>query len=138
MFLNFYVPQVMCLSLIHICKPAAIAIILIFMFLFLMLMTGTTSVSYTHLYDVVILNYANCDMVGHTGVYPAAVKAVETVDECVGTLVDAVNKTVSYTHLDVYKRQVGDSVSDASKNTTKYIDTPYGKALQELSLIHIF
>ena len=28
-------------------------------------------------YDVVILNYANCDMVGHTGVFPAAVKAVE-------------------------------------------------------------
>ena len=43
-------------------------------------------------YDVVILNYANCDMVGHTGVFPAAVKAVETVDECVGKLVDAVNK----------------------------------------------
>ena len=35
-------------------------------------------------YDVVILNYANCDMVGHTGVFPAEVKAVETVDECVG------------------------------------------------------
>ncbi len=35
-------------------------------------------------YDVVILNYANCDMVGHTGVYEAAVKAVEAVDACVG------------------------------------------------------
>ena len=31
-------------------------------------------------YDVIILNYANCDMVGHTGVFEAAVKAVETVD----------------------------------------------------------
>ena len=40
-------------------------------------------------YDVVILNFANCDMVGHTGVYEAAVKAVETVDECVGKVVDA-------------------------------------------------
>ena len=40
-------------------------------------------------YDVVILNFANCDMVGHTGVYEAAVKAVETVDECVGRVVDA-------------------------------------------------
>lgn len=40
-------------------------------------------------YDVVILNYANCDMVGHTGIFDAAVKAVETVDECVGKLVDA-------------------------------------------------
>ncbi len=43
-------------------------------------------------YDVVILNYANCDMVGHTGIFDAAVKAVEAVDECVGKLVDAVNE----------------------------------------------
>ena len=41
-------------------------------------------------YDVVILNFANCDMVGHTGVIPAAVKAVETVDECVGKVADKV------------------------------------------------
>ncbi len=40
-------------------------------------------------YDVIILNFANCDMVGHTGVFEAAVKAVETVDECVGKVVDA-------------------------------------------------
>ena len=41
-------------------------------------------------YDVVIVNFANCDMVGHTGVFDAAVKAVETVDECVGSLYEAV------------------------------------------------
>lgn len=40
-------------------------------------------------YDVVICNLANCDMVGHTGVKAAAVKAVETVDTCVGQIVDA-------------------------------------------------
>ncbi|MBS6546221.1 MAG: 2,3-bisphosphoglycerate-independent phosphoglycerate mutase [Butyricicoccus pullicaecorum] len=40
-------------------------------------------------YDVIILNFANCDMVGHTGVFDAAVKAVETVDACVGKVVDA-------------------------------------------------
>ncbi len=40
-------------------------------------------------YDVIILNFANCDMVGHTGVFDAAVKAVETVDTCVGQVVDA-------------------------------------------------
>ena len=40
-------------------------------------------------YDVVILNYANCDMVGHTGVFDAAVAAVEAVDECVGKTVAA-------------------------------------------------
>lgn len=43
-------------------------------------------------YDVIILNFANCDMVGHTGIFDAAVKAVETVDTCVGTLYDAVVK----------------------------------------------
>lgn len=41
-------------------------------------------------YDVMILNYANCDMVGHTGVFDAAVKAVHAVDDCVGTLVGAI------------------------------------------------
>ena len=43
-------------------------------------------------YDVIILNFANCDMVGHTGVFDAAVKAVEAVDECVGKVTEAVLK----------------------------------------------
>lgn len=41
-------------------------------------------------YDMIILNFANCDMVGHTGIFDAAVKAVEAVDDCVGKVVDAV------------------------------------------------
>ena len=41
-------------------------------------------------FDVVILNFANCDMVGHTGVFDAAVKAVEAVDECLGKVVDKI------------------------------------------------
>lgn len=41
-------------------------------------------------YDVIILNYANCDMVGHTGIFDAAVSAVEAVDTCVGKMVDAI------------------------------------------------
>ena len=41
-------------------------------------------------YDVIILNYANPDMVGHTGIMEAAIKAIETVDECVGKVVDAI------------------------------------------------
>ncbi len=40
--------------------------------------------------DVVIMNFANCDMVGHTGDFDAAVTAVETVDRCIGRIVDAV------------------------------------------------
>jgi 2,3-bisphosphoglycerate-independent phosphoglycerate mutase len=43
-----------------------------------------------HKYDVIILNYANPDMVGHTGVMEAAVKAVAVIDECLGRVVDAV------------------------------------------------
>lgn len=43
-------------------------------------------------FDVIILNYANCDMVGHTGIIDAAVKAVESVDECVGRTVNAILK----------------------------------------------
>ena len=41
-------------------------------------------------YDVIILNYANCDMVGHTGVFEAAKAAVEAVDACVGRVTDAI------------------------------------------------
>ena len=41
-------------------------------------------------YDVIILNFANCDMVGHTGIMEAAVKAVETVDICSGKIVDKI------------------------------------------------
>ncbi len=44
------------------------------------------------IYDCIILNFANCDMVGHTGVFDSAVKAVETVDECVGRVVYAVEE----------------------------------------------
>lgn len=40
--------------------------------------------------DVIILNYANCDMVGHTGVMESAIKAVETVDACVGKVADKI------------------------------------------------
>ncbi|MGY3162152.1 bisphosphoglycerate-independent phosphoglycerate mutase [Ewingella americana] len=41
-------------------------------------------------YDTIICNYPNGDMVGHSGVYEAAVKAVETLDECIGKVVEAV------------------------------------------------
>ena len=43
-------------------------------------------------YDVIILNFANCDMVGHTGVFDAAKAAVEAVDECVGKVVDDIRR----------------------------------------------
>ncbi|MBE7046047.1 MAG: 2,3-bisphosphoglycerate-independent phosphoglycerate mutase [Ruminococcaceae bacterium] len=43
-------------------------------------------------YDSIILNFANCDMVGHTGIMDAAIKAVETVDECMGKVAESVLK----------------------------------------------
>ncbi|MBC3494759.1 2,3-bisphosphoglycerate-independent phosphoglycerate mutase [Pseudomonas sp. SWRI100] len=43
-------------------------------------------------FDVIIVNYANGDMVGHTGVFEAAVKAVEALDTCVGRIVEALDK----------------------------------------------
>ena len=43
-------------------------------------------------YDVIVINFANPDMVGHTGVIPAAIKAVERIDACVGAAVEAVKK----------------------------------------------
>ena len=43
-------------------------------------------------YDVIIINFANPDMVGHTGIIPAAIQAVETVDKCVGAAVEAIDK----------------------------------------------
>ncbi|SCZ80968.1 2,3-bisphosphoglycerate-independent phosphoglycerate mutase [Acidaminobacter hydrogenoformans] len=42
----------------------------------------------SHQYDLIVLNFANPDMVGHTGVFDAAVKAVETVDQCLGRIVE--------------------------------------------------
>ena len=43
-------------------------------------------------YDAIVLNYANADMVGHTGNLEAAIKAVEVIDECIGRVVEAIQK----------------------------------------------
>jgi 2,3-bisphosphoglycerate-independent phosphoglycerate mutase len=44
-------------------------------------------------FDLIVVNFANPDMVGHTGIMPAAIKAVETIDSCIGRLRDAVADT---------------------------------------------
>ncbi|MEG2038249.1 MAG: 2,3-bisphosphoglycerate-independent phosphoglycerate mutase [Oscillospiraceae bacterium] len=44
-------------------------------------------------FDVIVLNYANCDMIGHTGNYDATVKAVEIIDECVGRVAKQMEKS---------------------------------------------
>ncbi|RLC46429.1 MAG: 2,3-bisphosphoglycerate-independent phosphoglycerate mutase [Candidatus Cloacimonadota bacterium] len=43
-------------------------------------------------YNAIILNFANCDMVGHTGIFEAAVRAVEAVDKCIGKIIKALEK----------------------------------------------
>ena len=59
-------------------------------------------------YDLIVLNFANCDMVGHTGVLPAAIHAVEAVDTCLGRVLASLEKmggAALVTAEDVYKRQ---------------------------------
>ncbi len=46
-------------------------------------------------YDVIVVNYANGDMVGHSGVFEAAVKAVECLDTCVGRIVEALERSAA-------------------------------------------
>ena len=74
-------------------------------------------------YDVIILNYANCDMVGHTGVYEAAQKAVATVDECVGRVIEAMQTVggitiVTADHGNADKMLEDDGVSPFTAHTT--------------------
>jgi len=71
-------------------------------------------------YDVIVCNYANCDMVGHTGVMTAAISAVETIDECLGRITEAVEKTgaqllITADHGNV--EQMVDSVSGQSSTS---------------------
>ena len=74
-------------------------------------------------YDCIILNFANCDMVGHTGVFEAAVKAVEAVDECVGKVTDAILKAggavlLTADHGNADKMLVDDSEDPFTAHTT--------------------
>ena len=78
--------------------------------------------------DFIILNFANCDMVGHTGVFDAAVKAVETVDACVGRVSDAVQKaggklfvTADHGNADEMLNEKGEVVTAHSTNPVPFI-----------------
>ncbi len=77
-------------------------------------------------YDVVILNFANCDMVGHTGVFEAAVKAVETVDTGVGRVIEAVKKLdgvcfITADHGNAEQMLQADGVSPQTAHTTNLV-----------------
>ncbi|MCQ2752488.1 MAG: 2,3-bisphosphoglycerate-independent phosphoglycerate mutase, partial [Coriobacteriales bacterium] len=76
--------------------------------------------------DVYIVNFANCDMVGHTGVFDAAVKAVETVDAGIGMVVDAIlNKggiaLVTADHGNAEKMLADDGASSHTAHTTSNV-----------------
>ncbi len=75
-------------------------------------------------YDVIILNFANCDMVGHTGVFDAAVKAVKAVNECVGKVVDAVNEMGGVTILTADHGNADRMVEDDGSVFTAHTTNP--------------
>ena len=77
-------------------------------------------------YDVIILNFANCDMVGHTGVYEAARLAVETVDECVGRVVEATSQMggislITADHGNAERMLEDDGVTPYTAHTTNLV-----------------
>ncbi len=89
-------------------------------------------------YDVIILNFANCDMVGHTGVFEAAVKAVEAVDTCVGTLYEAVHEmggalliTADHGNADKMYEEDGSPFTAHTTNPVPFIVADYPCELRE-------
>lgn len=90
-------------------------------------------------YDVVILNFANCDMVGHTGVFDAAVKAVKTVDECVGKVVDKIlamggSAIITADHGNADKMQDEDGSPFTAHTTNKVPLIVVGKEFKDIKL----
>ncbi|MCI8283835.1 MAG: 2,3-bisphosphoglycerate-independent phosphoglycerate mutase [Firmicutes bacterium] len=79
-------------------------------------------------YDLIIVNFANPDMVGHTGVFDAAVKAVETVDACIGKIYSAVSEaegnmliTADHGNADTMTDESGNVITAHSTNPTPAI-----------------
>lgn len=89
-------------------------------------------------FDVIILNYANCDMVGHSGKMEPTIKAVETVDECMGKVVDAVVAkggvalvTADHGNADEMLDPEGRPITSHSTNPVPLIVTKEGLTLRE-------
>jgi 2,3-bisphosphoglycerate-independent phosphoglycerate mutase len=87
------------------------------------------------IYDLIILNFANCDMVGHTGVLEAAVKAVEAVDTCVGKIVAKVLEkggqlllTADHGNADVMIDETGGPMTAHSLNPVPLLHIAEGAA----------
>lgn len=81
-------------------------------------------------YDVIVVNYANGDMVGHTGVFEAAVKAVECLDHCLGRIVNALNEVggealITADHGNVEKMQDDDTGQAHTAHTCELVPFIY-------------
>jgi 2,3-bisphosphoglycerate-independent phosphoglycerate mutase len=81
-------------------------------------------------YDVLVVNYANGDMVGHTGVFDAAVKAVEVLDECVGRITESVRKMhghmlITADHGNCEQMQDYESGQVHTQHTTEHVPLIY-------------
>ncbi|AGL03540.1 2,3-bisphosphoglycerate-independent phosphoglycerate mutase [Desulfoscipio gibsoniae] len=75
-------------------------------------------------YDVIIVNYANPDMVGHTGILPAAIKAVETVDRCIGRAVQAVQQAGGLVLITADHGNAETMIGDAGEPFTAHTTDP--------------
>jgi 2,3-bisphosphoglycerate-independent phosphoglycerate mutase len=75
-------------------------------------------------YDLIVLNFANMDMVGHTGIIEAAVRACETVDRCVGTIVEAVRAKGGALLITADHGNAETMISDNGKNHTAHTTHP--------------
>ena len=89
-------------------------------------------------YDMIILNFANCDMVGHTGVFEAAVKACEAVDTCVGKVCEAVAEmggatliTADHGNADKMFEEDGSPFTAHTTNPVKFCVVGYPCELRE-------
>ena len=89
-------------------------------------------------YDAVILNFANCDMVGHTGIFNAAVAAVEAVDTCVGRVVDATTEmggaviiTADHGNADYMFNEKGEPFTPHTTNPVPFCVVGYPCKLKE-------
>ena len=88
-------------------------------------------------YDVIVLNFANCDMVGHTGVFDAAVNAVETADTCVGRVAEATRRqggiamvTADHGNAEVMKEPDGSPMTAHTTNPVPFILVGAGSELR--------
>lgn len=88
--------------------------------------------------DVIILNFANCDMVGHSGMMEPTIKAVEAVDECMGRVVEAITAkggvalvTADHGNADLMLDSEGNPITSHSTYPVPFILTKQGAVLRE-------